>query len=115
MNIKNIVVLMYVMKITKVLEKVYVAEFENREENINVMKSNKNLKGSSISINDDLTKTEHGIQRYKSRLRKKKFEGKEDMEAIIAELINLIVEDTEKERCTYGKGGIMDGTKNVVS
>ena len=45
----------------KIAKKVYVVEFENREEKINVMKSKKNLNGSSIYINEDLTKTERKI------------------------------------------------------
>ncbi|KAJ3650165.1 hypothetical protein Zmor_021869 [Zophobas morio] len=53
----------------KIAEKVYVVEFENKEEKINVMKSKKNLKGSSIYINDDLTKTERKIQNKISEYR----------------------------------------------
>ncbi|KAJ3644128.1 hypothetical protein Zmor_026801 [Zophobas morio] len=44
----------------KIAEKICVVEFKNREEKINLMKS-KNLKGSSIYINNDLTKTERKI------------------------------------------------------
>ena len=61
----------------KIAEKVYVVEFENREEKINVMKSKKNLKGSSIYINDDLTKTERKIQnKIKEEATKERNKGK---------------------------------------
>ncbi|XP_063913200.1 uncharacterized protein LOC135129861 [Zophobas morio] len=54
-------------------------------------------------------------EEYRSRLEKKKFEVKEDIEAMLAELINLIIEATEKRMyiCIYGKGGIMNRTENV--
>ncbi|KAJ3644289.1 hypothetical protein Zmor_026955 [Zophobas morio] len=58
----------------KISEKVYVVEFENREEKINVMK---NLKGSSVYINDDLTKTERKIQiKIKQGATKERNKGK---------------------------------------
>ncbi|XP_063905575.1 golgin subfamily A member 6-like protein 2 [Zophobas morio] len=61
----------------KIAEKVYVVELENREEKINVMKSKKNLKGSSTYINDDLTKTERIIQnKIKEEATKKRNKGK---------------------------------------
>ncbi|KAJ3656352.1 hypothetical protein Zmor_015436 [Zophobas morio] len=47
---------------------------------------------------------EEGIQRYRSRLEKKKFEVKEDIEAMIAELSNLIVEATEKRKIYIWQG-----------
>ncbi|KAJ3664786.1 hypothetical protein Zmor_000329 [Zophobas morio] len=47
---------------------------------------------------------EEGIQRYRSRLEKKKFEVREDIEAMIAELINLIVEATEKRKIYIWQG-----------
>ncbi|KAJ3652879.1 hypothetical protein Zmor_018807 [Zophobas morio] len=62
----------------KIAEKVYeyVVEFENKEEKINVMKS-KNLKGSSIYINDDLTKTGRKIQiKIKEEATKERNKGK---------------------------------------
>ncbi|XP_063918663.1 golgin subfamily A member 6-like protein 7 [Zophobas morio] len=100
----------------KIAEKVYVVEFENREEKINRRKKtrkkeSKQGKGKGKGIKDadrEIGKREagtklgekgvKGIQRYRSRLEKKKFEVKEDIEAMMVELSNLIVEATEKKK-----------------
>ncbi|KAJ3660702.1 hypothetical protein Zmor_005140 [Zophobas morio] len=44
---------------------------------------------------------EEEIQRYRSRLEKKKFEVTEGIEAMMAELSNLIIEATEKKKDIY--------------
>ncbi|KAJ3644290.1 hypothetical protein Zmor_026956 [Zophobas morio] len=47
---------------------------------------------------------EEEIRRYRRKLEKKKFEMKEDREAMIAELINLIVEAMEKRKIYIWQG-----------